>query len=258
MVDDGVFRRFPKPDLGLALHDTNELAAGHISVRAGAVFTNADSLRVTIFGRGGHGSRPDTTVDPILIAARIVEGLQSIVSREVHPGEMAVITVGYIHGGTKNNIIPDQVELGLTVRSYKPEVRALLLKSISRVVEGQAAAAGAEKMPTIDRFEYTDAVVNDTALTARLRPALEQALGKENVEELPPATGSEDYSYFVNAGVPSLYFSLGAAEPGALAQAKAAGKSLPSLHSSLFAPDLEPALKTAIAAEVTALRQLLQ
>ncbi len=258
MLDDGVFRRFPKPDLGLALHDTNELPAGHISVRAGPAFANADSLRVTIYGRGGHGSRPDTTIDPILIAARTVEALQSIVSREVHPGELAVITVGYIHGGTKNNIIPDQVELGLTVRTYKPEVRAQLLKAIARVVEGQAAAAGAEKTPTIDRYEYTDAVVNDPALTARLRPALEQALGRENVDELPAATGSEDYSFFVNAGVPSLYFSLGAAEPGAFAQAKAAGKNLPSLHSSLFAPDLEPALKTAIAAEAAALRQLLQ
>jgi amidohydrolase len=258
MLEDGLFKRFPKPDIGLALHDTNLVPAGRISMRAGFEATNADSLKVTIYGKGGHGSAPDATIDPILIAAKTIESLQSIVSREVHPGEMAVVTVGYIHGGTKNNIIPDSVEMGLTVRSYKPDVRAHVLKAIARIVAGEGAAAGVEKMPTIDRYEYTDAVVNDAGLVERLRPALENALGKENVEELPPNTGSEDYSYFVNAGVPSVYFDLGAAEPKNFADAKATGRKLPTLHSSLFAPDVDPALHTGIAAEVTALRALLK
>jgi amidohydrolase len=258
MLEDGVFKRFPKPDMGLAMHDTNFMPVGQVSVLVGAMATNADSLKVTIYGKGGHGSAPDATIDPILIAAKTIESLQSIVSREVHPGEMAVVTVGYIRGGTKNNIIPDSVEMGLTVRSYKQDVREHVLKAINRIVAGEAAAAGVEKMPTVDRYEYTDAVVNDGKLVARLRPTLAEALGKENVTEIPPGTGSEDYSYFVNAGVPSVYFDLGVAEPKTFADAKAAGRKLPGLHSSLFAPDVDPALHTGIAAEVTALRTLLQ
>jgi len=258
MVDDGLFTRFAKPDFGLALHDTNLLRAGTISMHAGFVGSNADSLKVTIYGKGGHGAYPDMTIDPILIAAKTVESLQSIVSREVHPGEMAIITVGYIHGGAKNNIIPDAVELGLTVRSYKPEVRAQLLKAITRIVNGEAQAAGVEKMPSIERYEYTDAVVNDPTVVERLRPGMEIALGKDNLKELPPSPGSEDYSVFIAAGVPSVYFELGAAEPKNFADAKATGRKLPSLHSSLFAPDVDPALHTGIAAEVTALRTLLQ
>lgn len=258
MLEDGLFKRFPKPNMGVAMHDTNFMPAGQVSVRVGAMATNADSLKITIYGKGGHGSAPDATIDPILIAAKTIESLQSIVSREVHPGEMAVVTVGYIRGGTKNNIIPDSVEMGLTVRSYKQDVREHILKAINRIVAGEAAAAGVEKMPTVERYEYTDAVVNDEKLVAKLRPELASALGKENVTEIPPGTGSEDYSYFVNAGVPSVYFDLGVAEPKNFADAKATGRKLPGLHSSLFAPDIDPALHTGIAAEVTALRTLLQ
>jgi amidohydrolase len=258
MLDDGLFKRFPKPDIGIALHDTNEMPAGQISITPGAMSSNADSLKVTIYGHGGHGSAPQTTIDPILIAARTITSLQSIVARELRPGTFAVITVGYIHGGTKNNIIPDFVEMGLTVRTYRPDVREKVLKSIDRIVKAEAEAAGAEKLPTIERYEFTDAVVNDSGLSEKLRAQEKLALGAENVIQLAPGTGSEDYSFFVTAGVPSVYFDLGAANQKVFDEAKAAGKNLPSLHSSLFAPDVDPALKTGIAAEVTALRSLLR
>ncbi len=258
MIKDGLFQRFPKPDYGIALHDTNYIPAGKVSITPGIMNSNADSLKVTIYGRGGHGSAPHLTVDPILIAAKTVESLQSIVSREVRPGEFGVITVGYIHGGTKNNIIPDEVEMGLTVRSYKPDVREQMLKAITRIVDAEAEAGGADRKPLIEHLEYTDAVINDPKLAARLRPALEAAVGKDNVVQLPPSTGSEDYSMFVEAGVPSMYFDLGAANPKVFAEAKAEGKQLPSLHSSLFAPDVDPALRTGITAEVAVLRALMK
>ena len=258
MVADGLFTRFPKPDVGLALHDTNNLAAGTVSITPDYYNASADSLRVTVYGRGGHGAKPETTIDPVLIASSIVVRLQSIVAREIHPGDAAVITVGYIQAGTKNNIIPDQAEMGLTVRSRKPEVRKHLLDSIARVVEAEAQAGGAEKKPLIEKLESAAAVYNDPVLARHLTPVLESALGKSNVLPGEPIMTSEDYSVFVEAGVPSLYFELGAADPRKLAAANAAGTALPSPHSALFAPVVEPALRTGIAAEVALLRNLLQ
>lgn len=257
MIDDGFLTRFPKPDVGIALHVHNELPAGMIGIAAGYRYANADSLRITIYGKGGHGSAPQTTIDPIVIAARTILALQTIASREVRPGETAVVTVGYIQAGTKNNIIPDTAELGLTVRTYKPEVRKQVLAAIARITRAEAEAAGARREPTIEHYEQTDAVYNNVALTQRLRGPLEAELGKSNVITTEPMTGSEDYSYFIQAGIPSLYFSLGGAEPAKYAAAKASGEGLPSNHSSLFAPDVDPAMHTAIRAEVTVLRNLL-
>jgi amidohydrolase len=257
MLDDGFLTRFPKPDVGVALHVGNELPAGKVGVGAGFRYSNADSIRITIFGKGGHGAAPDTTVDPIVIAARTVISLQTIVSREIKPGEAAVITVGYLHAGTKNNIIPDQAELGLTVRSYKPEIRKQLLAAITRITKAEAAAAGAPREPSIDHFESTDAVYNDPTLATRLQSVLTKTLGKDNVIAYPAIMGSEDYSFFVEAGIPSFYFQLGGADPEKLAQAKAVGEHLPSNHSPLFAPDVDPALHTGITAEVAVLRDLL-
>lgn len=257
LLEDGFLTRFPKPDVGVALHVGNLLPAGKVGVTAGVFTSNADSLRITLYGKGGHGAYPHTTVDPVVLAARTVLALQTIVSREVRPGETAVVTVGYLHAGTKNNIIPDQAELALTVRSFKSEVREQVLAAITRIVNAEAQAAGAPRPPRIDRFESTGAVFNDPGLAARLQPVLEAALGKNNVETQPPLFGSEDYSFFVDAGIPSFYFSLGGADPGALARAKASGEVLPSNHSPLFAPDVDPALHTAIEAEVAVLRSLL-
>ena len=257
MVKDGLFTRFPRPDVVLALHVANDLAAGKVGVIPGIYDTNADSVRITIFGKGGHGSAPHTAIDPIVIAARTILALQTIASREVKPGEMAVVTVGYIRAGTKNNIIPDQAEMGLTVRTFKADVRKQILAAITRIANAEAQAANAPRAPLIERYEGADAVYNDPALAAHLRSALVGALGGEAVVTREPFTASEDFSVFVEQGIPGLYLHLGGADPQQLAAAEAAGTRLPSNHSALFAPDLDPALHTAIAAEVAMLRDLL-
>jgi len=257
MIGDGLFTRFPKPDVAVALHVGNEQPAGMVAITPGVYNTNSDSIRITIYGKGGHGASPHTTVDPIVIAARTVLTLQTIASREVKPGELAIVTIGYLHAGLKNNIIPDQAEMGLTVRTFKSDVRQQVLAAITRITKAEAAAAGAPREPSIDRYEGTDSVYNDPALAQRLRAPLEAALGKDKVVIGEPITPSEDFSYFVEQGVPGFYFSLGGADPEKLAQAKAAGTRLPSNHSPLFAPDVDPALHTGITAEVAVLRNLL-
>ncbi len=258
MLDDGLLTRFPRPNVAVAMHVGNLLPAGKVGIVPGIYNTNADSLRITIYGKGGHGAAPQTTVDPIVIAARTILALQTITSREVKPGEMAVVTVGYIQAGTKNNIIPDQAELGLTVRTRNVDVRKQVLAAIARITKAEAEAAGAPRAPLLDHYEGTDLVYNDPALAQRLRGALEAALGKDNVVMEEPITASEDFSYYVEQGIPGFYFSLGGAEPEKFAEAKAAGTTLPSNHSPLFAPDVEPALRTGIAAEVAVLRNLLK
>jgi amidohydrolase len=257
MLDDGLLTRFPRPDVAVALHVGNTLPAGVVGITPGVYNTNADSLRITIYGKGGHGSAPHTAIDPIVIAARTILTLQTIASREVKPGEMAVVTVGYIQAGTKNNIIPDQAEMGLTVRTRNVEVRKQVLAAISRITKAEAEAAGAPREPLIDHYEGTDLVYNDPALAQRLRGVLESALGQDNVVIQEPITPSEDFSYFVEQGIPGFYFSLGGADPEKFAEAKASGTMLPSNHSPLFAPDVDPALHTGIAAEVAVLRNLL-
>jgi len=257
MVADGLFTRFPKPDVGVALHATNGLPAGKVGFTAEYAASNADTVNITIYGKGGHGASPESTVDPIVIAARMILALQTIVSREIKPGDPAVITVGYIQGGTKNNIIPDEVRLGLTVRSYTPEVRKHLLAAIERVAKAEAQAAEAPKAPRVQVAESTDALYNDPKLAERLSQALIQALGTGRVEKAPPTMTSEDYSYFVEAGVPSFYFWLGVADPEKFKEAKSSGTHLPSNHSPFFAPDMEPSLKTAIESEVVVLRNLM-
>jgi len=257
MIKAGLFTRFPRPDAIVALHVGNELPAGNVSITPGIYNTNSDSVRITIYGKGGHGAAPHTTIDPIVIAARTILSLQTITSREVKPGELAIVTVGYIRAGTKNNIIPEQAEMGLTIRTYKQDIRKQVLAAISRIAKGEAQAAGAPREPLVEHYEQTDAVYNEPALAERLRAPLEAALGKDHVEITGPITPSEDFSYFVEQGVPGFYFSLGGADPQKFAEAKAKGEHLPSNHSSLFAPDVDPALHTGIAAEVAVLRNLL-
>jgi metal-dependent amidase/aminoacylase/carboxypeptidase family protein len=193
-----------------------------------------------------------------VIAARLVLALQTIVSREVKPGEVAVLTIGYLQAGTKNNIIPDHADLGITVRSYKPEIRKQILAAITRITNAEAQAAGAPREPLIEHNESTDAVYNDPALAQRMETVLDKALGKDNVIVSEPGMGSEDFSYFTAQGIPSFYFGLGGADPQKFAEAKASGTNLPSNHSPLFAPDAEPAIRTGITAEVAVLRNLLQ
>jgi amidohydrolase len=258
MVEDGLLTRFPKPDVGVALHVSNDFPAGIVGVTSGYSYASADALRITIYGKGGHGAAPQSTIDPVVIAARTVLSLQTIVSREVKPGDAAVLTVGYIQAGTKNNLIPDHAELGLTVRAYKPEVRQQILAAIARITKAEADAAAVQRAPLIQNVGSTDAVYNDPALTQKLKITLEGALGKDNVETGEPLMASEDYSYFIEQGIPSFYFALGGADPQKYSEAKNAGTQLPSNHSPLFAPDVDPALRTGITAEVAVLRDLLR
>lgn len=258
MLKDGLFTRFPKPDYVFAIHDSSFAPAGKVAYLAGYAMSNADSVDVTIYGKGGHGSAPQVTVDPIVIAARTILAWQTIVSRENNPQDPAVITVGTIHGGTKNNIIPDDVKLQLTVRSYKDDVRRHLLAAIERIADAEAAAAGAEKKPMVTVFEGVSAVYNDPALTERIVGALEPVLGKANVVEGAPNMASDDFAEYGRAGVPSVMLSLGAVNPAKFEAAQKSGEALPGPHSSLFAPEEEPSLRTGILVETSAVLELLR
>jgi amidohydrolase len=257
MLKDGLFTRFPKPDYALALHDTADLPAGKVGFTSGYSAATSDSVDVTIFGRGGHGASPQKTIDPIVIAARTIVAWQSIVAREIDPREPAVITVGSIHGGTKHNIIPDQVQLQLTVRAYKPEVRKHLLAAIERIVDAEAQAAGADKKPTVQVIESVDSVYNDPALTERIAHVMRRTLGDSNVTQGTPAMTSDDFAEYGHAGVPSLIFALGAVDPQKFEAATKSGETLPGPHSPFFAPDREASLRTGIEAETAAVLELL-
>jgi len=257
MIADGLLTRFPRPDFALAVHDDARMPAGLIGYHAGPILTNADAVTIRVFGRGGHGARPEATVDPIVIAARLVLALQTIVSRETSPFDPAVITVGSIHGGTKNNIIPDEVVLQLTVRSFTDPVRQHLLSAIDRIAKAEAAAAGAPREPSVVRSNPTQALVNDSALTRRVSAVLIRELGSARVKDTPPEMASEDFAEFQLAGIPTLMLRVGAVEQGKYDAAMKSGTPLPSLHSSQFAPDREPTIKAAMTAEVLALRELM-
>lgn len=258
MIADGLFTRFPKPDFALALHDTGNLPAGQVAWTEGYAFANVDSVDITIFGKGGHGARPNSTVDPIVIAARTILVLQTLVSREKDPMEPGVISVGSIHAGTKHNIIPDEARLQLTVRSYAPAVRKQLLEGIVRIAKAEAAAAKAPKEPAIAFSEGQDALYNDPAFIRRLAAALGKGLGAGNVVTARPEMGAEDFGEFGKAaGIPSAMLRLGAVEPGRYAAAQAAGEVLPSPHSPRFAPDRERSLRTGVEALVLASLEVL-
>jgi amidohydrolase len=253
MLADGLFTRFPKPDYAIGMHDEPTLPAGQVGFHPGYFRAAFDLLEVTIHGRGGHGARPQTTIDPIVIAARAVIGLQTIVSRETNPLTPAVVTVGAIHGGTVGNIIPDEVRMLITVRSYETRVREHILASIKRQLDAEATAAGAAVMPTIKNLGSADAVYNDPALTARLVAAMRRDLGPASAVEMREEMTSEDFSQYGQAGVPSVLLHIGAVSP----QALASGKPLPDLHSPEWAPELEPTLRSMVTAEVVMLTELL-
>ena len=257
MLAAGLFTKFPKPDFAIAFHDDAEMAAGQIAGVPGYALANVDSVDVTIYGKGGHGAYPHRTVDPIVIAARTVVALQTIVGRENNPLDPAVVTVGSIHGGTKHNVIPDEVKLQLTVRSYKDDVRKHLLEAIARIAKGEAAAAGAPREPKIEIVDGTPAVYNDPALTKRLSAMLARSLGAARVEERGPVMGAEDFSEYGRAGVPSAILWVGAVERKKYDAAKASGATLPSLHSSEFAPDPEPTIKAGVTAMTLSALELL-
>jgi hippurate hydrolase len=257
MLKDGLYTRFAKPAYAIAVHDIPSLPAGTIGYTPGFAMTSSDSVDVVIYGRGGHGATPHLTVDPVVIAARTILGFQTIVAREVTPGDHAVITVGAIQAGTKNNIIADSVKLRLTVRAYKPEVRKQLLAAIERVAKGEALAGNAPREPSVTIVESTPALYNDPQLTQRLVGSLKQSLGESNVRELDPDFPSEDFSRFLVDGVKGSTIRIGATKPELLETAATTGENVPGLHTALFSPDLKPALSSALKAEVTALLELM-
>ena len=247
MIADGLFKRFPMPDYAFALH-TSPSPYGFVGYGVGAITSNSDSLEITFKGRGGHGSAPDKTIDPIAIAARFVTDVQTVVSREKDPAEFGVITIGAIQGGTAGNIIPDSVLLRGTIRSYKPEVREKLLAGVRRTAAAAAMMGGASE-PSVALVPGGMAIMNDSALVGRTVSALKGVLGDAQVVAAPPITASEDFSEFVNAGIPSMFFFVGVSSPEEVADSrKPGGKPLPFNHSPFFAPVPEPSIKTGVKA----------
>jgi len=259
MIADGLLTRFPRPSFAIAVHDDARLPAGIVGYHAGPILTNADALNIRIFGRGGHGARPEATVDPIVIAARTVLALQTIVSREISPFDPAVITVGAIHGGTKRNIIPDQVNLLLTIRTFKPQVRQRVLASIERVAKGIAQAAGIpdDRAPVVEivKNEGTESTYNDPELTERLGRALKREMGAANVVQIDPLMVSEDFGRFgLDRQIPICMLNVGAVDPAKIAS----GARLPSLHSSEFAPVPDATIRGAVKAMAASVLELLR
>ncbi|GAA3869136.1 M20 family metallopeptidase [Leifsonia kafniensis] len=258
MVDDGLYERIPVPDVVLGQH-VAPVPAGVLGVHAGEAFAGADSLLVRLFGRGGHGSRPETTIDPVVMAAAAVMRLQTVVSRDVAGSDTAVVTVGQIHSGTKNNIIPDEATLGLSIRSTTTVVRDRIIASVHRIVTAEAAASGAEREPEFIAQESFPVLVNDPAATARTVGAFREAFGDQRVLDPGAVTGSEDVGELSTAvGAPLVYWILGGHDPEQFAAATAAGtveRDIPSNHSPYFAPVMRPTLDTGIAALTVAARE---
>jgi amidohydrolase len=264
MLDDGFYSRFPRPDYLLALHDTPGLPAGQVGYTPGYALASSTSVDIVVRGVGAHGSRPEAGKDPIVEAAQLVLAIQTIVSREISPFDPAVVTVGSIHGGTRYNIIPDDVHLQLTIRTYKEEVRQHILESLDRMARGIALADGIpeSRAPIVkpSDTEHCTALYNDPKLTARVARSLETALGKDNVEKGSPVMASEDFGEFsgVDHKIPLCDFSLGAVNPEKFAEAQHTGAKLPGLHSALWAPDPEPTLRTGVKAMTSVVLDLMK
>jgi hippurate hydrolase len=260
MLDDGLFRRFPEPEAALALHVSASLPAGQVGYVSGFAMANVDEVDLTVFGRGGHGAYPHTTRDPVVLAAQIVLALQNVISRELSPLDSAVITVGSIHGGTKHNVISDEVMMQLTVRSYSDETRAYLLRRIEEISQGLARTARLpeDRLPVMNiRDEYTPAVYNSPALVDRALGLMPESI---EVLEISPVMGGEDFSRYgrTTEQVPLFLFALGAVSKSDHAAAARGELDLPSLHSARFAPDAQPAISTGVDAMTAVLTGLLQ
>jgi amidohydrolase len=263
VLRDGLYEKFPKPDYVIALHDSADLEAGKVGYTSGYAMASSTSVDIKIRGLGGHGARPEATKDPIVVAAQVIMALQTIVSREDSPLDPVVVTVGSIHGGTKHNIIPDEVDLQLTVRAYKEEVRKRVLASIARITKGIALAAGIpdDRAPIVkfSETQFTTALYNDPQLTERLAATFAKALGADNVVKLPPVMMSEDFgAYSLDQKIPSVQFTLGAVDPAKVKLSRETGTPLPSLHSPMFQPLPEPTLRTGVKAMTSAVLDLMK
>jgi hippurate hydrolase len=257
MLDDGLFTRFPKPSVAIAFHDSAQLPAGTLGYSDGYTLANVDSVDLTVKGVGGHGAYPHLAKDPIVLASRIVTALQTLVAREVDPLESGVVTVGSFHGGSKHNIIPDEVKLQLTIRSYTPEVRKILLDGIARIARGEAIAAGMpeDRMPVMTlRNELTPATFNTQPLTGRIAGAFSKRFGERRVIKTKPQMGGEDFSqyYLADKSIQSLIFWVGGVPQAKWDGAKGDATKLASIHSPFWAPDPEPTIAAATEAMTTA------
>jgi len=264
MLHAGLYDRFGKPAYAVALHDNAEIEAGKIGITAGYYNANVDSVDVTVKGMGGHGAYPHKTKDPITLSAEIINAWQTIASRENNPLDPIVVTVGSIHGGTKHNIIPDEIKMQLTVRTYKPEVRQRVLSAIEQIAKGCATAAGLppDKMPEVNvlHAEHVNAVYNNPELTKRVKATLKSAIGDENVVDKDPTMAGDDFSEFSlpDHSIPACMFNVGAVDPAKIADSKKNGTPLPSLHSSKFAPVPEPTIRVGMIGMTSAVLDLMK
>src|ERR1700730_18287893 len=264
MLKAGLYNRFGKPDLALGFHDKSDLQTGHIGVTEGYTYANVDSVNLTVRGIGGQHAYPHRTKDPIVLSAEIINALQTIASRENNPLNPIVVTVGSIHGGTKHNIIPDEVKMQLTVRSYKSEVRDRVLAAIDRITKGIATAAGVppDRAPIVEvlQDQFTPVTYNNPELTRRLVEVWKKALGADKVDKADPTMGGEDFSEYSlpDHSIPAVDFHIGAVDPAKIAESKKSGMPLPSLHSSKFAPMPEPTIRLGVIGATTAVLDLMK
>jgi len=264
LLKGGLYNRFGKPDFALSFHDKADLQTGHIGITPGYTYANVDSVDVTVRGIGGHGAYPHKTKDPVVLAAEMINAWQTIASRENNPLDPIVVTVGSIHGGTKHNIIPDEVKMQLTVRTYKSDVRDRVLKAIDEIAKGIANAGGVpvDRAPIVNVLnnQFTPATYNNPDLTKRLVAVWKNVLGADNVEIVDPTMGGEDFSEYSlpDHSIPAVDFHIGAVDPEKIVQFKKEGKELPSLHSSKFAPVPEPTIRVGIIGMTSAVLELMK
>jgi amidohydrolase len=264
LLKAGLYDRFGKPNFALGYHDSAEIEVGHIGVAEGYAAASADAVNITVRGTGGHGAYPHKTKDPIVLSAEIINALQTIASRENNPLDPVVVTVGSIHGGTKHNIIPDEVKMQVTVRTYKSDVRDRVLAAIDRITKGIAAAAGIppERAPVVDilKDQVVSATYNNPELTKRLVDVWKNQLGADNVEKTNPTMAFEDFSEYSlpDHSIPTCDFWIGAVDPAKIAESKQTGKDLPGLHSSKFAPLPEPTIRTGVIGMTSAVLELMK
>jgi len=251
MLNDNLYERFGRPNYAIALHDDGSLEAGKVGVVSGPTLAAVNSVDVTMRGVGSHGARPEASKDPIVLSAEYIMAIQTIVSRQIRPQDPAVVTVGFIHGGTKRNIIPDEVKMGLTIRSFNDDVQKQILADLKRTAEGIAIAGGvpSDRMPVVFVSpESSPVMYNNPELADRLRAVLVRTVGASNVVKTGPEMVSEDFGQFGLEGhqIPTAMLRLGAVAPERVAESKASGKPLPSLHSALFYPQPEPTIRTGV------------
>jgi hippurate hydrolase len=260
MIEDGLFDKIPRPDYTVALHVESSMAAGDVGYTSGWSFANVDSVDITIFGRGGHGARPHSTIDPVVVSAFLITQLQTLVSRRVDPLEPAVVTVGSIHGGHKHNVIPDEVRLQLTVRSYSDEVRDILIGGIRQITIDTCQTFQCPREPRVSvKEDYTPAVYADPELVKTAASVFRRVLGPNRVVERPPSMGGEDFGRYARAlEIPGILFRLGSVDPATLTESRSPGGTpLPSLHSSRYAPEPKQTLRTGITAMTQLVLKLL-